>query len=321
MGVPRVCTVTLNPTIDKVLEVLDFEVGGTFQALSTSRFPLGKGISVAAALATLGRPARVVALVGEGDAEAYGEFLDERDLDHHLVTFPGHGRSNTTVVDPARHTVTHVRELGPKLDEGRLDPVVEALDRLLSPGDWLALSGSLPPGLPVTAYRELTARYEGRGVNVALDSSGLPLQLGVEEKPALLKPNLEELAELLGVEAVEPPECLGDALGLVQPLLVGGVAVVALTMGAAGAVVASVNRACWAKVEIDRSRVLSTVGCGDAFLAGFLHGWISTRDLVEATRVAVAAGAANAFQLGAGVFRRADFDALLGRVAVVDEVP
>ncbi|MHA1733295.1 MAG: 1-phosphofructokinase family hexose kinase [Promethearchaeota archaeon] len=313
-----IVTLTLNPTVDHVLEVRDFEVGGTFRVGGVYDFPLGKGLSVALALKTLGRDPVAVSLVGVGEVEAYEEFLSSRGIRHHLVPVGGKTRRNTTIVDlgPGQPSVTHLREPGFRACSEHLETARERIRELVVPGDWVVLSGSLPPGLPSSTYGDLIRELRSElGVNCALDTSGRALMEGASAGPTLLKPNWGELGELLGEELGDIPVSMDEFADYLVPLVAGGVSIVCLTLGGSGAVVMSRRELAWVGASVGKP--INTVGCGDSFLAGFVATWTRTRDLVEAAKMGAAAGAANTLISGAGMFERGDLEGIFKSVGVL----
>lgn len=307
-------SLALNPSIDKILEVRDFAVGGTFPVLSRSQFPLGKAISFALVARLLGETPRVVGLVGESDRELYEAFLHQHAVSCDFVTVPGATRSNTTIVDPVNHSVTHLREAGFHATKHHVQRVFTRLDEEVRANDWLVLSGSLPPGVPARTYEDLVAYFRARGAHCVLDTSGLALRFGARARPSMIKPNLAEAGELLGEELV-PPRDLESAMPVLEALLEHAPAFVLLTLAERGAIVATREACLWMCVEVPDP--VNTVGCGDSFLAGFVVARVRGESLLEATRLAVACGAANALRSGAGLLALDDVTALRARVELV----
>nr|MDO8087224.1 PfkB family carbohydrate kinase [Candidatus Sigynarchaeum springense] len=322
---PHVTCILLNPTIDHVHEIEHFKVGGTYKASETRVFPVGKAISVALGLRALGDEPSVISLVGKEEMGIYRATLDSADISASLIPVEGRTRRNVTIVDPAEHTVTHVREGGFTAGAQHLDAIESAIDGLPRVDQrWIVLSGSIPPGLPDDAVARLLARCKRLGFKAFLDSSGLPLKEAVARcKPWVLKINEAELGYLAGTrdDDVErgtgtaeprPSEADDDARnGRVgrdaRAQLGGGLEVAAITMGAAGAILAREDGT-WhgvleSTVDLD---VVDSVGAGDAFLAGMIHAMAGGLDAPGILVEAISCATAKLLVHGAGTFALAD---------------
>jgi 1-phosphofructokinase len=175
----------------------------------------------------------------------------------------GRTRSNITVAE-RDGTVTKINEPGAALTAAELDLVLTRVLADAVPGSWAVLCGSLPPGAPTDEYARMTRRLVQAGVRVAVDTSGPALARAVEAGPDLIKPNAEELAAAVG----HPLDSRGDVIRAAQELRARGALRVLVSLGAAGAVLVDDEGVTLGEVVAVEPR--STVGAGDAFLAGFL---------------------------------------------------
>ncbi len=319
---PHVTCILLNPTIDHVHEVEHFKAGGTYKASTTRVFPVGKAISVALGLRALGDEPTVIALVGKEERGIYKASLDAADISASLIPVDGRTRRNVTIVDTAEHTVTHVREDGFIAGEDRLEAVEATIDRLPRVNErWIVLSGSIPPGLPADAVARLVMRCMKLGFKVFLDSSGPPLKESVARcKPRVLKINEAELGYLTGRRDDDTERVRSDSateLGMddrtgriasdARALLGGELATVAVTMGAAGAILAC-EEGTW-QGALDGTanlEVVDTVGAGDAFFAGMIHAMAGGLDPPGILVEAISCATAKLLVHGAGAFSTAD---------------
>jgi 1-phosphofructokinase len=170
---------------------------------------------------------------------------------------------NITVVEPDG-TTTKLNEGGPRLTSAERDALVAETLALARPGMWVVGCGSLPPGLGGDFYAALVARARERGARVAVDSSGQALRLAVSAAPDLVKPNREELAEVSGITVAT----LGDAVRAAARLRALGAVTVLASLGPDGAVLVDSSGAAHGQAWVAAPR--STVGAGDALLAGYL---------------------------------------------------
>lgn len=305
-----IVTVTLNTTVDRVLEVPGFRVGVHARAAVKQLQPSGKGVNVARGLARLGVKALAAGFVGRDQAQTYADSLQEDGVESVLCTVSGRTRMNTTILDPVGHTTTHVREPGFEVGPQDLDRLrgvlAERLTDLERPT--VAFSGSVPQGMAPDDFADLLAACSEAGARLVVDANGPPLQAAVATGVVdTLKPNLLELAECLGreVPAEEAPAAAAELLGHVRTVLV--------TLGAQGAWLVREGLAAGSRCRLREDEVRNVVGCGDAFLVGWLRAEQRAADPTEALRWAVAAGAACAMTEATVGYTLPEVEALLPR--------
>jgi 1-phosphofructokinase family hexose kinase len=307
MSAVQVITITLNPVLDRTMRVNGFRAGDTFVVEDSRVFAGGKGTNVARALSAAGVRAVASGILGSTGSELYTELLEDEGVAHDFLSVPGMVRTNVTIVS-GRGPETHLREPGPEVDESIVDRVLE---RLVSSGaGWAVFGGSLPPGLPPATYRELISSLRESGILSALDASGLPLGRGLEAAPALIKPNLREVDQVLGFTPRSDAGLL-KACGQFHAM---GVGLAAISLGENGLVL-SENRET-VHVRVDVPRVVNTVGSGDAALAGCLSGVLAGVSIAETAKLACAMGSANVLISGACRFDPAEVEKLKKRARV-----
>lgn len=257
-------TVTLNPSLDRTVEVDRLVRGAVQRARGTHLHPGGKGVNVSRALLANGVPSRAVLPVAGAEGEQLVELLAVEGVDTVVVPVAGRTRSNVTVAE-ADGTVTKINEPGAALTPEDLDLVLHRALSDAAPGDWLVLCGSLPPGADDDTYARMTRKAARAGLRVAVDTSGPALAAAVAAGPELVKPNAEELAEAVG----RPLASRAEVVTAARELQAAGARRVLVSLGGAGAVLVDDD----GRVALGESVALeprSTVGAGDAFLAGFL---------------------------------------------------
>lgn len=263
-----IVTLTLNPSLDRTIEIDELARGELTRATGTRLDPGGKGVNVARALAAHGIPTRAVLPVGGSDGSLLADFLVKEGIDVRAVPVAGHTRSNVSIVEPDG-TVTKLNEPGPSLSSDDLAEVVAMTVAAAKNADWVVASGSLPPGVATDFYASLGAQLD---VPLAVDTSGPALAASLAGKPGLVKPNRAELAEATGCQI----DTLGDAINAAAQLRTRGAGVVLVSLGADGAALINDSGVRYGESPVDRGR--SSVGAGDAMLAGFL----ATGSLAEA---------------------------------------
>ncbi|MBY6410985.1 1-phosphofructokinase family hexose kinase [Rhodococcus sp. BP-252] len=292
-----IVTLTANPSIDRTV-VLDSELvrGGVHRARTTVNDPGGKGVNVARVLTGAGVQSMAVLPAASGDPLL--EALSTKGVRFWSVPTDGLARTNITVSEPGG-TTTKINEPGAVLTAATRDALFETVVDLGRDAAWVALSGSLPPGIAPGWYAELVRALRETPCRVAVDTSDEPLlslaESFPESAPDLIKPNSEELAQLTGVDgdALEQAASAGDPTAAVEAsriLLGRGVGSVLATLGSAGAVLVTAEGAWFASPP--RIDAISTVGAGDSSLAGYILADIEHCSPADRLRRAVAFGTA-----------------------------
>ncbi|MCX7967769.1 MAG: 1-phosphofructokinase [Armatimonadetes bacterium] len=283
----KVVTVTLNPAIDKTVVVPNFRPERVVRAKEVYIYPSGKGVNVARVLVRLDVPAICLGFIGGYFGKFLADGLTREGIEHDFTTVSDETRINLTIRDPETGLEVHLVEPGSKVTDEDWQRFVATYKRHLEGASWVVLCGSLPPGAPVDAYAQLIAIANEKGIRCALDTSGEALRRGVEAKPKLVKPNRQELAELVGSELANE-EGLRSAVTKVHEL---GVDIVVVSLGKEGAI-GSDGTNLW-KATPFPIKVVNTIGSGDALLGGLIFALLKEMPFEEALKFAVATGTAN----------------------------
>lgn len=306
-----VCTVTLNPAIDRTVTISNFTTGAVHRAESVRSHPGGKGVNVASALADAGHRVAVTGFLGRDNAGAFETLFGQKRLADHFVRIAGQTRTGIKVTDPVLHQTTDINFPGPAPSAADLAALHAELDAMGDPR-WCVLAGSLPPGLDAGIYRELTERSRARGTKVALDTSGEPFERALAARPHLIKPNIVELEALLGRSLPDRAAVVAAA----RALLERGLELVVVSMGADGAVFVNAAEALVALPPRDVT-VLSTVGAGDAMVAGTIAGQLRGLSLAETARLATCFSLDVLTRLEPGISSLAAIESAMTRVSIV----
>jgi 1-phosphofructokinase len=280
-----IVTLTPNPSIDRAIVIDALHRGEVHRATSSRVDPGGKGVNVSRALAAQGAATLAVLPAGGPEGHLMEELLDAAGVARRSVAVAGALRMNISVLEPDG-TTTKLNEPGPQLSPAEVDALLTATLHAADGAAWVVGCGSLPPGAPTELYAALVTRVRERGIRVAVDSSGAPMTTAVAARPHLVKPNHEELAELVG----HPLPTLGDVHAAARDLVADGIEVVAVSLGGDGALLVTADELVHARATI--TAPLSTVGAGDCMLAGLLHGLSSGLSAADALAGAVTWGAA-----------------------------
>jgi len=291
---PQVLAVALNPALDHTLEVERLALGEVNRALRMRVEVGGKGCNVASCLADFGIGTALTGLLGGENTAPFEALFQAKGIADHCLRLDGPTRVNTKLVERATGQTTDLNLPGPTLTPGQRQALLEALlrrlDGLLEQVQWVVLAGSLPPDWPDSTYRVLAERVRRAGRKVLLDASGPALAAG-RGAAHILKPNRAELAELCGA----PLDDLVAVVGAARSLL-GGPETIVVSLGGQGAVFLDRDRAFLAHpAQVD---LISTVGAGDAMVAGIIAAQLDGLALPECARLATAFAAAKLARLG-----------------------
>lgn len=306
----RVVTVTLNPSLDEWVQLPALRVGRLNRARDFQRYPGGKGINVSRVLQELGVRSTALTLLGGVDGRIFLELLPQGKMDVVAVAVPGATRNNYKVITLRPRSFTEINNAGPRIPAQALREVHAHLRKGAAAARAVVLSGSVPPGAPVTIYQRWIRQLRRAQVPTVLDASGVALREGFKARPWLMKPNREEAEELLGRRL----HSLKQVQEAARALQRRGVAIVVVSLGKDGALMATAD-GLWQGLA-PTVKVHSAVGAGDSLVGGFLAGWLKQFSPVEAFRLGIAAGTATAMTPGTELCHAPDVRRLLRRVRV-----
>ena len=285
-----VYTVTLNPALDYVIHIEDFQTG---EINRTQREEIqfgGKGINVSTVLTRLGVENTALGFLAGFTGQVLAEGLRKNGIQTDFIWLT-EGLTRINVKIKAGEE-TELNGRGPVIPSAALDELFQKLDRLQS-GDVLDLSGSIPASLPDDIYQQILRQLEGRGILTVVDAAGELLCAALSYRPFLIKPNHHELGEIFGQTPVTDQELTACAKKLQKQ----GARNVLVSMAGEGSLLLGETGACH-RLGVPRGTVRNSVGAGDSMVAGFLAGWLKTGDYETAHRMGAAAGSATAFSDG-----------------------
>jgi 1-phosphofructokinase family hexose kinase len=287
-----IVTIGFNPAIDRILECPDFHVGGHQTATQVARLAAGKAANVSRALAYLGVDSLATGFVGMDEMEFFHTELMGAGPGRILCRFidvSGRTRENISVLDPKRHIETHLRGKGFAVTPAERDLLEKKITHEIQAADVAVFAGSLCAGIGPEDQVKLINRCNQQGARVVVDCSDDALRAAVSAKLWLIKPNVEELRQLVGGAVDDTVQSLVAAA---RPLL-ENVQEILISRGARGAILLT-REGHWSGAMEHPSPAVRTVGCGDHFLAGYVAERMAGRDPEAALRFAMAVGAARA---------------------------
>jgi 1-phosphofructokinase family hexose kinase len=306
-----IITVTLNAAIDKTLAVPNFRLGRRHRAVEQTAMAGGKGVNVARALRALGQPVIATGVAGGPTGTRIVEHLTDEGILNDFVRIREESRTSTAVVDPTSGEQTEINEHGPHVSDAELDLFVDKLLYLAKGAAVCVFAGSLPRGVDAGLYGRLIEEMRRLGVTTVLDSEGEPLLVATRKGPDVVTPNELEAEGLVGREFSD----VDDRRRALEEMVEMGAheGLMTLPDGCMAVLGDSGDRQLF-RATLEPLEPVSSVGSGDAFLAGFVAARYSGRDDEECLRFAVACGAESTQHFGAGQLELREVERLISEV-------
>ncbi|MBC8014290.1 MAG: 1-phosphofructokinase [Sporomusaceae bacterium] len=283
-----IITVTLNPAIDKTVEINDFAVNTVNRVSSVRLDAGGKGINVSKVVLSLGGKSKAIGFLGGRSGNFIKSYLDEMGIENNFIVVNGETRTNLKIVDPLRHTNTDINEMGPQITAEDIQQMDYYISKAVDDKSVIVFSGSVPPHADQDIYQKWIYQAKGKGAKTILDADGELMRRGIEAGPYLIKPNIHELERLLDRKINSIEETVECSRIIMKKY---GIKIVAVSMGEKGALFLNKETAIFAKgITVD---VKSTVGAGDSMVAALAYAIDEGYVFEKAVTLAVAAGTAN----------------------------
>lgn len=287
-----ITTITLNPAVDKTIEIDDFAIGKVNRVLNTRLDAGGKGINVSKVLKSLGENSTAMGILAGKNGSFIKDFLDSEGIENNFISVSGETRTNIKIVDKVRHTNTDINERGPLVTIENLDELYRKFSENINDNSVLVLSGSIPQNVDKEIYKVWTEKAKQKDVKVILDADGELLKHGVEAGPYLIKPNIHELEELFGHKI----NGMNEVVKLTRKFFDYGIEIIAVSLGGDGALFINKEAVILAKgIKVE---VKSTVGAGDSMVAALALAIDKNYDFEDAVKLSVACGTASVMTSG-----------------------
>jgi 1-phosphofructokinase len=278
----KIATITVNPAIDQTVSVDHFQTG-TVNRSRAMRFDAGgKGVNVASFLADYGLEVAVTGFLGEENADVFERHFQRKGIEDRFIRVPGETRINIKIMDEASQVTTDLNTPGQIPGEYAVSRFYEQVEALSEACECFVLSGNLQAGLPSTFYAELIRFLRSKNRRVILDTSGEALAEAVKAGANIIKPNIHELSALVNTRLAEISDVYSSAVSLINT----ETTMVAVSMGGEGALFVEKEKAFI--VRPPAVAVKSTVGAGDALVAGLVAGLSKRMPLKDCARLATA---------------------------------
>jgi 6-phosphofructokinase 2 len=303
-------TITLNPALDRTIEVDGLTVDDANRILHEARYAGGKGIDCSRVIGELGEASTALGFIGGYDGlELEGRLINEGILCD-FTRIGGETRTNIILSDRRKKTQVMLNAAGPKITPVEIGLFFQRISSLGRDAEFVIVSGSVPPGVNHRIYAQIITILKGREIRVALDADGELLRHGCGAKPFIIKPNIHEFQRLTGIQSMDTDVILKKARSIVE----GGIAIVLISMGAKGIVGVTKDEVYWATPP--QVEVVSPVGAGDSALAGFIYASTKGMDFRESLILATATGTATVLCPGSGLCRKKDLEKIRKEVRV-----
>lgn len=280
-------TVTFNPSLDYIVDVDNFKLGRVNRTTKEIIYAGGKGINVSMVLKNLGFDSTALGFLAGFTGKEICRLMEEQGVNADFIEVKeGLSRINLKL---RSNEESEINGQGPAIKEKDIQNLYEKLDKLQY-GDVLVLAGSIPSVMPQSMYMDIMKYMEEKDLNIVVDATKDLLVNVLKYHPFLVKPNNHELGEIFGVELEEKK----DVIVYAKKLKEMGAKNVLVSMAGAGAVLVAEDGSIY-ESEAPKGKVVNSVGAGDSMVAGFLAGYLQTRDYREAFKLGVCTGSASAF--------------------------
>lgn len=298
-----IITITLNPAVDKTVEIQDFEVGTVNRVASVRLDAGGKGINVSKVIKSLGGESCSAGILGGNTGNFIKDCLNVMGIENKFLYIEGETRTNLKVVDSKRKTNTDINEPGPQLSAEEIAAFEKMVFGMIRKDSVVVFSGSVPANVDKAVYGKWIKAARETGAKTILDADGELLKYGIEAGPYMVKPNIHELESFFGKKIEGVAEAESHARKLID---IYGVEFVAVSLGAKGAIF--LNKECSLFANGIDVEVKSTVGAGDSMVAALTYSLDMGYGFEKSVLLAVASATANVMTSGS---QPADFKTIM----------
>lgn len=304
----NIVTITLNPALDKSISVPELVPEKKLRALSAKVEPGGGGINISRALKKLGVASEAIILSGGYTGKTLEALLAKEQVEFTAIETAGDTRENFVVFDEDKKLQYRFGMPGESVSDKELEVLMQEISNSAH-ADYIVVSGSLPPGTTTAVFHQIAMIAEQLNAKLIIDTSGDGLKAAVKEGLYLIKPNLRELASLVGKDWIDISEVIGTAR---QVIAAGSCKAMAVSMGADGAMLITATE--HFQTVAPKAPVLSTVGAGDSMVAGMLAALTKGWGWEQVLQYGVAAGSAATLHKGTELCSLSDTERIFAQL-------
>ncbi len=303
-------SITLNPAVDKTIIVKDFKINSLNRVEKTFKDAGGKGVNVAKMINNLDGNIIATGFLGGCNGKFIKKEMDEMGIDHDFIKIKKETRTNIKMVDQINKTFADINEEGPFVAKKEILKLKEGIFSNLNPGDILTLSGSIPKGVNKNIYAELIQKASEKKIKTILDAEGEIFKKGIKKEPTLIKPNEHEMEKYFNTEF----ENLEEMITAAKTFLNEGIEMVMVSLGEQGALFLNSRK----KIKINPLNldIKSTVGAGDAMVAGLAFGLEKKMSVEEMIKLAAAASSATLVKSGTEMGKIEDVKKIIKKIEI-----
>ena len=308
-----IVTVTMNPAIDKTVDIESLERGGLNRISHVELDAGGKGINVSKTISALGGKSIATGFIAGNSGKVIQGVMNDWNIENDFIEVSGETRTNTKVFEKSGE-LTELNEPGPVVEEKDVKALLDKLDGYAKEDTLFVLAGSIPRGVEKDIYRQIIELVHKKGAKVLLDADGELFTKALEAGPDIIKPNRVELEQYAGMDYVASEQ---ELLQVAGKMMEKGIGTVAVSMGKSGAIFLKENY----KVRCPGLKVKahSTVGAGDAMVAALSYAWNQKMSDEDTVKMCMAVSAGAVTTIGTKPPSREVVDSLINQV-VIEEI-
>lgn len=281
-------TVTLNPSIDHVIEMNELQEGIVNKVNIENFYAGGKGINVSKILKEHGVENIALGFISGFTGEFIKNNLEQCGIKNDFINvLNGYSRINMKI--KTNENETEINGLGPSISSSNIKDLFNQFEKLSS-NDILVLAGSIPPSLSDNFYEEIMKQLSTKNVKIIVDARNNLLLNVLKYRPFLIKPNHHEISEIFNKEIKTIDELIFHGKKLKEM----GAQNVLISMGGDGAILITESNEIY-RSNIPKGTLKNSVGSGDSMVGGFITGYLKTNDYKEALKLGAASGSATAY--------------------------
>ncbi|WP_434793995.1 Tagatose-6-phosphate kinase [Terrisporobacter petrolearius] len=297
-----ITTVTLNVSIDKAYKIKGcVESGKVIRVLECNNTAGGKGLNVSRVASLCGEEVLATGFVGGHCGALAEELLEKDNIKNKFTHVKSETRSCINILDE-NNVSTEFLEKGESISDEEINAFLDDFDKIIEDSNVITISGSAPQGVPTNIYTTLINMIKAKNKKVILDASGDLLKEGIKALPTMIKPNSEEMENLLNVSINNEEEVIKNAIKLHE----SGIELVVVSLGSDGALLVCKDGVYHGKPP--KIEVVNTVGCGDSMVAAFAVAMERGYSNIDSLKYAISISAANAMTFSTGSFNSEDVD-------------
>lgn len=306
-----ILTITLNPSVDIAYQLDTFHLDTVNRVEKVQKTAGGKGLNVTRVLKQIGEDVVATGFIGGEIGSYVKKQLTRNDIKNSFVEIGNETRNCIAILHDGQQT--EILEQGPTIQEHEALNFIEHLEIILNNVEVVAISGSLPKGLASNYYVEIVELCKKCGVAVVLDCSGEALKkvLESQQKPTVIKPNTEELSQLIGKNVTDD---IQELKAVLSGQLFQGIEWIVVSLGAKGAFAKHNDK--FYRVRIPKIKVVNPVGSGDSTVAGIAAGLVHALPEAELLKNANVLGMLNAQEEQTGYVNLENAESLYSQIEV-----